>query len=767
MTNLAIPPGSGAVKSWRERVRKHSLWVAVYLGGASLGALTGGYVGNTAISLEAVVYSWQETEAELFVTDEYGSFADYPSTTQFVDMGSNLVSFPLVEDHQRNSFIQRLDPCDCPWGISVGRIGLSSPFAYESTLPDYWIPGGSNQRFIADANMQLIDNRLPETDPQVIVYLDVAEFIERSTVRGAFAGGAIALIALGLASFVALRSRERSQASAFARATPPRRGTSGKLPPWVAWGGGALAVLGVVQMLAGSWQTGITIDEGYHVGHLQNFLDGRNYSSQSYGPVAALVGHTTNVVLGNEIWGVVSSSPEAFAGRHLGMALLGVLAVCAVGLTVGVMTGSWTWGLVGAALIASLPLWVGHSMFNIKDVPAGAGYALFTAGLAVLIVARFSPPLRFFLAAGLLVAGAGLGIGARPGLWPLFVASASVALMAWIVGQFFTRSQLSRSSRRNLVVSVGSAVVLFAGSLLLVLFFTDVGRELADAVTRSLDHPWSKSRRYAGLRVFNRPDALFVFQILLSQIPAVISGLFLVGTATGVVTLVRDIRRGEALSAISRIFAIVAVPVFTPFFVLAIFSPVLYDGIRQILFVLPGVAVMATIGFWGLLRSALWLFDSRRTVKTTFGVALVAVLALVAVDQLRLFPYNYVYVNEIAQGAGMSGAWESDYWDSSMRGAIAETVALDDPITCGFTHQTMLNISDLRDPCITISPYLDSLAPASDSILGPREFWTIRSERNLLQYGPPPSNCFPESAVTRTLRFETLVMSRLYRCIDY
>ena len=767
MTTTTIPPSLSLLPLWIQWLRRHSRTFVVALGAATLGAVGGGYIGHTAISVETVIYSWQETEAELFVTDEYGSFADYPSTTQFVDMGSNRVSFPLTEDFQRNSFIQRLDPCDCPWGISVGRIGLASHFAYEATSPEYWIPGGSNERFIADANMQLIENRLPETDPQIVVYMDVARFIERSTLVGSLAGAAVALFTLGLVVFLALRIRERRQGLGPNIPTPPRRGASKKLPPWVAWGAGVLAVLGSTQMLIGSIQTGITIDEGYHVGHLQNFLDGRNYSSESYGPAAALVGHVVNIVLGNETWGLVSSAPEAFAGRHLGMAFLGVLALIAVALTVGVMVGSWTWGLVGAAVIASLPLWVGHSMFNIKDIPAGSGYALFTAGLVVLAVDRFSKPLRVSLGLALVVVGVLLGIGTRPGLWPMFVASALVALVAWSVGHFLRRSRLSRTSRRNLVVGVLGGVVVFVGSLLLLLFFTEFGRELSDAVTRSLDHPWSKSRRYAGLRVFNRPDALLVVQILLSQVPAVISGLFLTGTVTGVINVIRDIRRGESLSALSRVFAIVAVPVFTPFFVVAIFSPVLYDGIRQILFVLPGVAVIAAIGLWGVLRSALWLFESRRVVKTSFGVALGVVLTLVAVDQLRLFPYNYVYVNAVAQGAGMSGAWESDYWDSSMREAITGTVSVGDPITCGFTHQTFWNLSDLRDPCITVSPYFDSLAPASESVLGPREFWTIRSERDLMQYGPRPFNCFPESSVTRMLRFEPLVMSRLYRCIDY
>lgn len=747
--------------------RMHLRTFMVALGVATVGALGGGYLGNTAVSLETVIYSWQETEAELFVTDEYGSFADYPSVTQFVDMGSNLVTFPLTEDFQRESFIQRLDPCECPWGISVGRIGLASPFVYESTSPEYWIPGGSNERFIFDANMQHIDNRLPEMDPQIVVYMDVARFIERSTVAGAIAGGALALLALGLGVFLTLRIRERRQGFGPHSLLPPRRGASKKLPPWVGWAAGVLALVGITQMFIGSLQTGITIDEGYHVGHLQNFLDGRNYSSESYGPAAALIGHSVNVLLGNEVWGLVSSTPEAFSGRHLGMALLGTLAVAAVGLSVGVMVGSWTWGLVGAALVASLPLWVGHSMFNIKDVPAGSGYALFSAGLIVLVIDRFSRGLRISLGISLVIAGVLLGIGTRPGLWPMFVASAAVALVFWSVGHLLRRSSLSFLARRNLVLGVVSGVILFAGALILLLFFSELGRELSDAVTRSLDHPWSKSRRYAGLRVFNRPDALLVFQILLSQVPAAISGLFLTGTVTGVITLVRDLYRGQSLSSISRVFAIVAVPVFTPFFVVAIFSPVLYDGIRQILFVLPGVAVIAAIGLWGVLGSALWLFESRRTVKTTFGVALGVVLSLVAVDQLRLFPYNYVYVNVVAQGAGMSGAWESDYWDSSMREGISDAVVAGDPITCGRRHETFWNISDIHGACITISPYLTALAPLEESNLREREFWTIRSERELMQYGPRAPNCFPESAVIRTLRFEPLVMSRLYRCIDY
>ncbi|MDA7715898.1 hypothetical protein N8797_00830 [Pontimonas sp.] len=731
-----------------------------------LGALAGGIWGNTDVSLETVIYSWQETEAELFVTDEFGTFSDFPTTTRFVDMGSNRVSFSLTEDYQRRAVIQRLDPCNCPWGISVGRIGLASPFAYEGLQTEYWSPGGSNQRLIADTNMQLIENRAPEVDPQIVFSLDIARFIQRSTVLGALTGAVFAGATLGLVRLVSFRLRPKSVSIGDSLRPPSTWTSPAKLPAFVGWGAGVLILGAVVQVVAGSLSTGVTIDEGYHVGHLQNFLEGGDYSSASYGPAAALVGHAVNVVLGNETWGLVTSTAEAFGGRHLAMALLGILAIAAVGLTLGVAFGSWSWGLLCAALLASVPLWVGHSMFNIKDVPAGAGYAVFTAGLAVLIVNRLGLVSRLGLGFLLVAAGTLLSVGTRPGLWPLMLATAISALVVWSLGQFFERSLLLRADKFRIVIKVMAGVFVFLALILLLLFFTDVGRDFADSVTRSLNHPWSKSRRYAGLRVYNRPEAFLVFQILLSQLPLALSALFLVGTATGLVLWAQDIRRGQSISALSRVFAISAVPLFAPFFVIAVFSPVLYDGIRQILFVLPGLAVIAGIGVWGALNVTLWLFGSRRSVKLLFGMTLAVILSLTTIDQIRLFPYNYTYVNPLAQGSGVSGAWETDYWDSSMREAIVDEVAVGDPTTCGFTHKTFWNIGELRPPCVAVAPYLDSLAPASDSILGPREFWTVRSERDLLQYGPPPFNCFPESSVSRTLRSETLVMSRLYRCID-
>ena len=500
---------------------------------------------------------------------------------------------------------------------------------------------------------------------------------------------------------------------------------------------------------------------------MQNYLAGANYSSASYGPFASLFGHVLNVVLGIEAWGSPIGTSEAFAGRHLAMGLLGIAAIAAVGLSLGILLRSWSWGLVGAALLASIPVWVGHSMFNIKDVPAGAGYALFSAGLVVVLASFLRLRLRIPLAFTLLALGTLVAIGTRPGMWPLLAASALATVVVWAISVFMQRTSLVLRRQRWLLSGGLGLLVVIGAVALSVLFFTEFGRELAEAVTRSLDHPWSKSRRYAGIRVFNRPDALFVFQILLSQLPTFIAALFLLGAVIAAVAFVRAVIRGSYMGMLAKAFPVFAIQVFVPFLVLAVFSPVLYDGIRQILFVVPGVAVFAAIGLWGVVRAVSVLFESRRRFKAVVGAVICIAFVLISVDQIRLFPYNYVYYNEIAQGSGIGGAWETDYWDSSFREAIDGAVVAEDPVMCGFTHTTYWNIEDLRAPCITISPYLDELTPGKDSILAEREFWTVRSERNLLQYGPPPFNCFPESAVTRKLRSETLVMSRLYRCIDY
>jgi hypothetical protein len=89
-----------------------------------------------------------------------------------------------------------------------------------------------------------------------------------------------------------------------------------------------------------------------------------------------------------------------------------------------------------------------------------------------------------------------------------------------------------------------------------------------------------------------------------------------------------------------------------------IVKPIIYDNGRQILFI------------WGLVfMISIWLYSetSDRILKSKLLIALVAIFSTVSlVDQIGIFPYNYIYRNEIARTLPQ-GSFETDYWGISAK----------------------------------------------------------------------------------------------------
>jgi hypothetical protein len=97
-----------------------------------------------------------------------------------------------------------------------------------------------------------------------------------------------------------------------------------------------------------------------------------------------------------------------------------------------------------------------------------------------------------------------------------------------------------------------------------------------------------------------------------------------------------------------------------------IFKPVLYDGLRHFLFLLPIMAVLAAM-------SALefWVSFDRILIKKTIIAFSVLGIFAVASHLARLHPYEYVYFNELIGGLkGSEGRLDNDYWGASYREAV-------------------------------------------------------------------------------------------------
>jgi hypothetical protein len=97
-------------------------------------------------------------------------------------------------------------------------------------------------------------------------------------------------------------------------------------------------------------------------------------------------------------------------------------------------------------------------------------------------------------------------------------------------------------------------------------------------------------------------------------------------------------------------------------------SAVLYDGTRQVLFVLPAFAVSATVATWLVARRL--TAAGRTRWRTGLVWALGISLVVPTVTAARLFPYSYTWFNGAASAVPVDGAWMTDYWSASNREAI-------------------------------------------------------------------------------------------------
>jgi hypothetical protein len=108
-----------------------------------------------------------------------------------------------------------------------------------------------------------------------------------------------------------------------------------------------------------------------------------------------------------------------------------------------------------------------------------------------------------------------------------------------------------------------------------------------------------------------------------------------------------------------------------------LFHPVLYDGLRHFLFLLPILAALASLSAEAWLKT-----PAPGPLKWVFATLLAINLGGVGFEMLKLHPYEYVYFNELTGGLkGSVGKFDNDYWSASTKEAVewVKKNALTDP----------------------------------------------------------------------------------------
>lgn len=331
-------------------------------------------------------------------------------------------------------------------------------------------------------------------------------------------------------------------------------------------------------------------------------------------------------------------------------------------------------GFFSALLLILTPVYYGHSFMNPKDIPFAV---MFLASVYFLIVSFDHLPrlgLKRALTLGVVI---GLTLGIRVGAVMLF-GYLAVLVLLWLATRkkndpAYTAADAGRDFKAVIVSCAGAGVV----GWIVMLFWWPYGQ------LSPILNPLRGLRRAANFTDYDakalyrgqfiRSDSLpwdylpTWFSITLPEFYAVILG---VGVIALIVRRLRGLPPTFDSETKTKNFFLAFATVF-PIATAMVMHPILYDGNRHFLFVIPPLAVLTGVTLAWLLSGGL-----TRTLKFAVAGVVLALGLLTATDMIRLHPYEYIFFNRSFGGLPAAlGRYETDYWGVSHKEGVDWLIA--------------------------------------------------------------------------------------------
>lgn len=363
-------------------------------------------------------------------------------------------------------------------------------------------------------------------------------------------------------------------------------------------------------------------------------------------------------------WGTRSQKGHVWS---LCFGLLGLLSVWRMTARIGGERAGF-WALL---FLTTLPRYYGHMFFNPKDIPLAGTYAFGCWALVALFSNLPKVSWRHVIWIGV---AAGLAMSCRIAgflilcYFGLFV---GLYLIAHYVG---TKEPLQTLPKNFLLWAMRGAVAGLIGFAILFIFWPTLHANPFGAVGASVANV--QSFGWGGMVLmdghFWEAQDLPVYYLPYWLIRTTPEHLLLLCGGGMLWVLLRGYRSLRNDEWPPPALAVPhALLLFSGIFPLAYIiwkDPVLYDGMRHILFVLPPLVAFSALIFDRLIR---WSERREsRTGKAALIVAGAATAFLVGWNMWSLHPYQYVYFNGLS--GGLQGAYnrdETDYWGLSHKEA--------------------------------------------------------------------------------------------------
>jgi tetratricopeptide (TPR) repeat protein len=421
----------------------------------------------------------------------------------------------------------------------------------------------------------------------------------------------------------------------------------------------ALAGILLILMPVLSLKSGISGDEEtYHYPHGKNVYKyyatlGRDTSClhydnsvlQMYGPVFDLA---TVVVI------KIIKPDDEYMVRHIMNSLTGWAAILFAAL-IAVMLGGWRAGIITLLFMFLSPRFLGHSFNNPKDIPFTAAY-IFTVYAIIRFLKYY--PVKKIRYAWPIALGIGLSIGIRVGGILLAIYFILFTGLFYLITTHFkewlNKNNLSRLFTL-LLYAVGISVVGYAFGILLWPYAhqAPIQRTL-EAMKYMEQYATSLRQVFEGKIIWsdNVPKYYLPKYIFMTIPEFILLGLLCF------MIFIRRIKLNDSL----WYFILLFVSIFPVAYIIYKGSNV-YGGWRHVMFIFPGLAILAATGTNQLIS----VFKQKYLQYATMGV--IGILLLLPLKHIiNSHPHEYIYYNDLTGGVKKAyGRYEMDYFYHTLR----------------------------------------------------------------------------------------------------
>lgn len=510
----------------------------------------------------------------------------------------------------------------------------------------------------------------------------------------------------------------------------------------------------ITEMVIGSIKIGMNIDEPYHLNQAQAWLNNFFYISENesgpsftYGPLIGILQLTFNVLLGNGSLNSYANIPLTFELNHILLAAIGIITSLVLLNLNNVFKKRDNFGYLASIILLSIPIWVGNSFHNMKDIPTAAGYVFVSIGCFLLLKSflEIKPNLKHIV---LICLGFIFVFGTRPAL-------ILPVLFSFFFSIIYLRVYFKTSISTIMKILTYTLIpTLIAFLILLPQFIQFPLKAFRETFYTSSNFPWNGQILTGGKLENPEFTLIYFFKWYFAQTPLVIFIFSLLGLIYYFTQIVRKPK--SIIFVASSLFFIQFT--LTPIYLLLTNSAV-YNGLRHILFIYPSIAFFSTLGLYYLLE--------KFTKISSILVLLTAIGIIVPnIESIKLMPYQQVYYNPVISIIyDVATDWETDYYGISDREA--------------FQHLPKNGeISKTSDWVWQEPAFLKERGlKTKNADLNDSDYWLVSGiysyidgnsrERMLKSKAPLEAlkpACSAEYVVTRSLRFETIPLSFVSRC---